>query len=293
MVMSLERLPLQEYTKSAMNNLATSGPVIMTSLTEGSSLSKNSVGMGLGMKLPSIHSLINQKNSYNPFQTTLHSKSFSVGDPIKANNSKPLGVTLTSTDSNKRLNTSISALLTDNKSPGKANKPETEKEAMNHLPQEDTVDKAHYTELSKKLQIRLQLAYYKYRTKQEHVKFNELKALHSSKPKKASKKNTKRRKLVVSHGNFKTPAKRKEHKLYTTNTHNLQDVSTDISMSSSTSSLMSKRDSSLQFHDSNDTTNDFTTPIRNANKRHLGQKQDTPMSVKAAKSLIFLYSSKV
>ena len=223
-------------------------------------------------------------------------------------------------------------------------------------------EKIDYTELSKKLQIRLQFAYYKLRTKQFHVSFSELKKnmLNSNSEttnksskhtnnilKRANKGKTKRRKLVVSHGNYKTPAKNHPKIIINEVTSNTTIISTPPTLidntTAHTSSIDSNRTEIMVPHIINATTtikpiignhsnpmNVYTdnnknktidinisspnnnttllecntTPVRNSLKHtpktHVEQilpnpnsiaVQETPMRIKAAKSLIQLFSS--
>lgn len=112
---------------------------------------------------------------------------------------------------------------------------------------------------SEKLRVRLQLAYFKLKTNQTNIKFKDLKrGTEPNGPKK-------RRKLVVSQGNYRTPLK-------TNTTHNI----------AKTTSLDS--DNFLQFN--------HTTPTNHSRTLSMPhEKQNTPMSVKAAKSLIHLFTS--
>lgn len=229
-------------------------------------------------------------------------------------------------------------------------------------------EKIDYTELSKKLQIRLQFAYYKLRTKQIHKSFSDLKncvvnsdsetvassSKHSTSSnntnkiiKRSSQIKTKRRKLVVSHGNYKTPAKKHPNIIIDAVTSNDTMISTPSTMINNTTSnsisvdsnktgillphrinatavttttttkLVEKNkddidtntnkpiDTNTLSPNNNTTLLDcHTTPIRDPLKQlpktHVEQVlsntnsisiQETPMRVKAAKSLIQLFSS--
>ncbi|EJS41892.1 YNR009W [Saccharomyces arboricola H-6] len=151
-----------------------------------------------------------------------------------------------------------------------------------------------YAELSKKLQIRLQFAYYKYKTKQTNKNFTDLKLKHSitRPPKKAthtrSEPLVKRRKLVLSQGHYKTPAKSKI-KIPSSINNSYGNASSFICSHGGNESLSSAADTIIT---------DTTTPIRNIiNTRHFNsynrtlQRQETPTSIKAAKSLIHLFTS--
>lgn len=122
--------------------------------------------------------------------------------------------------------------------------------------------------VSEKLRVRLQLAYFKLRTNQTNTKFKDLKRqadLSNSK---------KRRKLVVSQGNYRTPLK----------TNSVFDTAKSITVDS---------ENFLQFSErSNGTATAHTTPVSHSKARALlPDKQNTPMSVKAAKSLLHLFTS--
>ncbi|KAL3235683.1 Nrm1p [Nakaseomyces bracarensis] len=273
----MERLPLGEYSKSAMNTLGSSGPVLTTSFHDNTAI-------GNGPILPSIKSLINLRQETDVgVGSNLMSKSFDNHiNRLRYNHLMPL--TLRYDAPLVKSQTTVGALINESAIDSNI---KDEKSTVHR--QEDL---RKYFELSKKLQIRLQFAYYKYKTKQTELKFNDLKERQNLNNQKGSKSKrvTKRRKLMVSQGNFKTPAKRKDHKKFLNHS---QDTSIETSLSSNASSLMSKRDSTLHYEEDCDTTNDFTTPVRPSNVLQKSiQKQDTPMSVKAAKSLIFLYSSR-
>ncbi|EHN00457.1 Nrm1p [Saccharomyces cerevisiae x Saccharomyces kudriavzevii VIN7] len=152
-----------------------------------------------------------------------------------------------------------------------------------------------YSELSKKLQIRLQFAYYKYKTKQTNKHFTDLKLKHSiTKPcKKAthtkSEPLTKRRKLVLSQGHYKTPAKSK-----------IKTPPSIYGSHANASSFSCSHGGSESLGSAADTNiTDTTTPIRNiistkhfySHNRTMYQRQETPTSIKAAKSLIHLFTS--
>lgn len=160
-----------------------------------------------------------------------------------------------------------------------------------------------YSEISKKLQVRLQFAYYKYKTKQSHLRFSDLKEKYSidaSKDKNKISNNRrislKRRKLVVSHGNYRTPAKSTKHRHLNTSTiiNGLQTDDNDENSSTRTSNSDFTSTNNTSTNATTITNNtsmmlNNTTPTRNSQKLRL--RQETPMSVKAAKSLIHLFTS--
>ncbi|QLQ81343.1 hypothetical protein HG537_0F01040 [Torulaspora globosa] len=116
-----------------------------------------------------------------------------------------------------------------------------------------SVGKRDLTRVSQKLRVRLQLAYFKLKINQTNTKFKDLKRQFE-----LNDHGKKRRKLVVSQGNYKTPLK--SHRVHHTT---------------------ESTDNFLQFHDR-------TTPI---NSSRCIATQNTPMSVNAAKSLLHLFTS--
>ncbi|QLL31053.1 hypothetical protein HG536_0A08700 [Torulaspora globosa] len=126
--------------------------------------------------------------------------------------------------------------------------------------------------VSERLRVRLQLAYFKLKTNQTSIKFKELKRQFELNSEPPSRK--KRRKLVVSQGNYKTPLK----------SNTVHDIAKPTT---------AKPDNFLQFHDrSNSPATAHTTPVNDSNAiAPLPEKQNTPMSVKAAKSLLHLFTS--
>ncbi|CAB4255398.1 similar to Saccharomyces cerevisiae YNR009W NRM1 Transcriptional co-repressor of MBF (MCB binding factor)-regulated gene expression [Maudiozyma barnettii] len=159
----------------------------------------------------------------------------------------------------------------------------------------------NYSEISKKLKIRLQFAYYKYKTQQSDLNFADLKCQHAVQKhanvhRKASRKISKRRKLVVSQGNYRTPSKK-----HTTqpllnsgdDTIFSKSYNTCVDSSVSTTTINNIKLSNATVRNQNDTTvvNTMTTPIRDQQKINMLVKQETPMSVKAAKSLMHLFTS--
>ncbi|CCF58687.1 hypothetical protein KAFR_0F00900 [Kazachstania africana CBS 2517] len=155
----------------------------------------------------------------------------------------------------------------------------------------------NFNEVSKKLQIRLQLAYYKYKTKQTDLKFSELKSLSNTGVnltlRTKSEPVVKRRKLLVSHGNYKTPARSSTRKYLTMSASLNGSATSNGEYSGLQTSITSNTNTSIMFH--------VKTPIRNFEirdnnssntpQRKYAQKQETPMSVKAAKSLLYLFTS--
>lgn len=180
-----------------------------------------------------------------------------------------------------------------------------------------------FSQLSHKLQIRLQFAYYKYKTEQSNLKFADLKNKFNGSDNKTYKdqSNTKiklmnanlssenhgiakshpkikRRKLVVSHGQYKSPMKRRMPEKVAA------DPNTRINPNSNNllNKLSEKSDAENTITEVSEKTS--VTPIRrnkflkhNIYNSHIAAntsvaKQETPMKVDAAKSLIDLLSSK-
>ncbi|SMN21569.1 similar to Saccharomyces cerevisiae YNR009W NRM1 Transcriptional co-repressor of MBF (MCB binding factor)-regulated gene expression [Maudiozyma saulgeensis] len=173
----------------------------------------------------------------------------------------------------------------------------------------------NYGEISKKLKVRLQFAYYKYKTKQSDLNFADLKRQHilqksNNVNKRTSRKGPKRRKLVVSQGNYRTPSKKHTTQPLLCSTAT---AAADETFSRSYNTCVDSSVSTTTIHNNNkinninnsgkinlttmknhnDTTvvNTMTTPIRDQQKLSFLNKQETPMSVKAAKSLMHLFTS--
>ncbi|CCC67027.1 hypothetical protein NCAS_0A04690 [Naumovozyma castellii] len=154
-----------------------------------------------------------------------------------------------------------------------------------------------FKDLTDTLKIRLQFALYKFNTKQTMLKFKQIKKQHESrllKAKTSSKSNSinKKRKLVVSHGNYKTPARSKSNPKHLEHTAPFSASSshnTGLSVSRETVfSLDSNSQSFLSANNNTTTTN--VTPIRSQKILKI-HKQETPVNVKAAKSLLHLFTS--
>lgn len=173
----------------------------------------------------------------------------------------------------------------------------------------------NYNEISKKLQVRLQFAYYKYKTKQTDLKFADIKRKRIDKNRNKNKNNNNKtktkskrtiknvqgafsmkRNLVLSHGSYKTPLKRTTTQPFLKNIHETFSEATSSSHSKSYNTCVDSSVASTitnhshQLHNDTTVINLTTTPIRNQ-KLALFPKQETPMSVKAAKSLIHLFTS--
>lgn len=137
---------------------------------------------------------------------------------------------------------------------------------------------SEFNEMTKRLKVRLQFAYFKLRTNQTEVKFRDLQKQKERKSTAAPARprTTKRRKLLVGHGNLKTPAKSTTH----------QQALNKVGFAGENGDDLEKSPQNyLKFYNN-------TTPLGKSSHNHQQhQKQETPMSVKAAKSLIHLFTS--
>lgn len=232
---------------------------------------------------------------------------------------------------NRILFNSLSSRLKKSKS---SNKNDIKSLNNNRLKFSDTEIK-DFTQLSHKLQIRLQFAYYKYKTKQINLKFADLKKIvnnnhlkvyerkdshivtinndknHNNIIKSNIFKGTdvsphpkiKRRKLLVSHGQYKSPMKNfMPKKIQIDNTNS---VINNAGNNNLLDKLNEKDDGDKDIDAVKPSEKTSITPIRHnkilkynlssintsSNNGHMN-KQETPMKVDAAKSLIDLFSSK-
>lgn len=139
----------------------------------------------------------------------------------------------------------------------------------------------NYNALSQKLRVRLQFAYYKYKTNQTTAKFRDLRRQSQRRHSSNKRPKLSKRKLMVSHGNFRTPAKTShligahERGAESGQRLNFSDAPHDATTITATMTTTT-------------TTITTATPIGKMGKFF---KQETPMSVKAAKSLIHLFTS--
>lgn len=353
-----QRVPLSEYSNVKLNR--------MPLLSSGNNTIKNLDSNEVPQLINNINKNLQPIDLNTKLKTSMNSSS--VDSPSTKHSH--MGILLNESPTNKILKTiipkislynSTTAATTDNNSANIATNKTTEN--INDLYSSNR-KKADYTELSKRLQIRLQFAYYKLRTKQIHKSFSDLKnsvvnsnsetignfykhgisSNNSNKIVKGSNKiRTKRRKLVVSHGNYKTPAKNHPKIIIDEVTPSDTMISTSSTMinntaihtisvdSNTTEILVPHTDSTtaiitkpvVENGDDIDTkknrpidTNTLspnnnttlldchTTPIRDSlkqlSKAHIEQvlpnansvsMQETPIRVKAAKSLIQLFSS--
>lgn len=154
----------------------------------------------------------------------------------------------------------------------------------------------NYSDISKRLKVRLQFAYYKYKTQQSDIKFADLKRQYNypieRKQKIKNRKSSKRRKLVVSQGNYRTPSK-KEVPLKKQLSQQQNDETFSKSYNTCVdSSISTTINNNQRVHNDTTIVSMMTTPIRDQEKINLLTKQQqTPLSVKAAKSLMHLFTS--
>lgn len=355
-----QRIPLGEYSNTKLNR--------MSLLSSGNNTVRRLNSDGGPQLLNNVNENFQIIDSNKKLKTSLSSSS--VNSPSFNNISK--NIFLNESPTNRILKTIIPrrSLVNSNTtnvistSPSKHNTDTMTNNTTSNSNNPSISDnkKTDYSELSKKLQIRLQFAYYKLQTKQIHKSFSELKnnvvdsssetinksSKHRNKiSKRTNKGKTKRRKLVVSHGNYKTPAKNHPKIIIDEVTSSDTIISTPPTMIDNTTthamSIDSKRteimvphiinttttiepiienhsnpingyidnnknktfDTNISSPNNNTTLIEYnTTPIRNSLKHlsrtHLEQIlpnansiaiQETPMRVKAAKSLIQLFSS--
>lgn len=282
--MNTYRLPLKDLSNSNVNKLGKTNDTKLLLLSTGSKLNES-------LSLPPIKSLI----SPSFMEVPIHESGLTFVPPA---------VPMTHSFSVTKKPIEVDNLVKRDRS----------------IDLENTI--ASRRDMSKKLQVRLQFAYYKYTTNQIDIKFKDMKEKYnvhtnsydyyrnndySSVLRTTPKRSTKRRKLLVSQGNYKTPAK----SVYTVSgTNSLSiDISSESSIShltpSVTYSASNKHISTgattsylsnnitVEQYSLNETTI-FTTPSSNSTNKILmnnGKGQETPMSVKAANSLISLFTS--
>lgn len=154
----------------------------------------------------------------------------------------------------------------------------------------DSATATNYNDISNKLRVRLQFAYYKYKTNQTDQRFKDIRRhtqrrqfgnMHNRRPK------VSKRKLMVSHGNFKTPAKA-SHLIGTQKKESPAPAS--ASMGERLSFCEAPQDAAtITTTMTTTTTITAATPMGKVGKKFL--QQETPVSVRAAKSLIHLFTS--
>lgn len=339
-----QRLPLGEFTNSRLNrmSLLSSGNGATNTHTANTTTDankKNSLATGHDENMATFN--LNTALKPNLF----HSSVFpSIGSNGMTNDKDML---LNESPTNRILNTIISRKRFDNNYKSSSSSTTTANNTnSNILKFSDTITK-DYSEVSKRLQVRLQFAYYKLRTKQMNLKFADLKNkmtshnvrlsdnTNSNKINKTNKNSTKqsrvkRRKLVVSQGNYRTPAKHHpriaidevisaDSRMSTPSTMvdtTNNTTSHHITMNTNQNGIImphftitkqtdkDKEDDAnetLTQHNNSTLLNCSITPVRNPLKRvssasqlpaiNMVTAQETPMSVKAAKSLIQLFSS--
>lgn len=358
-----QRLPLGEFTNSRLNrmSLLSSGNVVPVTATTGiaaatttttattttnGNISRNCVATLVnGTDENMVSFSLNNKLKPSLFQSSTFP---SIGNDGMNNDRDIL---LNESPTNRILNTIITRRRFGNNYKSTNNITTNITKSSNVLQFTDTVTK-DYSEVSKRLQVRLQFAYYKLQTKQMDLKFADLKnkmlshnianvklSTNIHKPKRVDKKTTqsrvKRRKLVVSQGNYRTPAKNhprisidevisNETRMSTpstmvdttnnTTTHHIS-MNTNqngIFIPHTTITTTTINDDKNNDDDANETLaqhnnstllNCSMTPVRDPLKHfstspneqipvsNVVTVEETPMSVKAAKSLIQLFSS--
>lgn len=349
-----QRLPLGEFTNSRLNkmsllssgNISTATHTTTTTTTTATTTTiankKNSLATVVNGHDENM-ATFNLKNALKP--NLFHSSVFpSIGSNGMTNDKDML---LNESPTNRILNTIISRKRFENTY--KSSSITTPKNTNSNILQFSDTTNKDYSELSKRLQVRLQFAYYKLQTKQMNLKFADLKNkmlshnvklsnnTNSNRISKANKISThsrvKRRKLVVSQGNYRTPAKHHpkiaidevistDSRMSTPSTMvdtTNNTTSHHISMNTNQNGIImpnftitnqnddEKEDDAnetLTQHNNSTLLNCSMTPVRNPLKRlsnasqngqapaiNVTTAQETPMSVKAAKSLIQLFSS--
>lgn len=332
------RSPLGEFTSSNLNRIGLITPL-------------NSLGSQSPSKtiLPPIKSLMTQAKIDVP------SISITSQGP-KSNSGTTTGITTATNEREWQPRDSVpEPSVTDTKQQQQQQQRWHKSSSLNGKKLEELSDE-DFLEISKRLKVRLQLAYYKYKTQQTNKLFSDIK-LKVSAPTEVSlgllpanrklgvkgirkrsrtKPSLTKRKLLVSHGNYMTSAPRspsEQHKLHlqlqqqgtSTQspplTHRRQDdyksidsnVSVEADLTLKTSSTTQRQhDSTIMsqlgdhFYNTMDTTtvsnggpttlniksiiHGETTPVRPTKPQAHSQKQETPMSVKAAKSLMHLFA---
>lgn len=139
----------------------------------------------------------------------------------------------------------------------------------------------NYNALSQKLRVRLQFAYYKYKTNQTTAKFRDLRKQSQRRHSSTRRAKLPKRKLMVSHGNFRTPAK---------TPHLIGAQEREAQLGQRLSFCDAPHDAATITATMTATTTTITTATP-MGKMGKFLQQETPMSVKAAKSLIHLFTS--
>ena len=253
--MSLQnyRFPLSDYSNSRMNKLETLGSNFLSNANNTATTATKSM-----TTLPSIQSLINRTNTIDEYP---HRQRTIINHSNRHSHLPLLGA---------------EPLLIRSQS----------------LPIHPI---RNYSDISQRLKIRLQFAYYKYKTQQSDIKFADLKNKYKKNDKKTKintkSKISKRRKLVVSQGNYRTPSKKEiplQKQILQQNDETFsKSYNTCVDSSISTTTINNQK-----IHNDTTIVNTMTTPIRDQEKINLLTKQQqTPLSVKAAKSLMHLFTS--
>lgn len=369
-----QRLPLGEFSNSRLNRVAllSSGnnnivptninniddalPITTTTVDIINSNSVSKLVVSNNENIPSFN--FNGKPKPNLFQSSTFPSMYS-----NYNSNNISGNTNTKDVNESPTNRILGAIITRRKLDNNSISTSSNVKSSNVLQFSDDIKK-DYSEISKRLQIRLRFAYYKLQTKQMDLKFADLKNkmyMHSGantiistadarislnaklnrieKKQTGNQQKTKRRKLVVSQGNYKTPAKNHPRiaieevishdtmmstpstmvdTINTTTHYNSLDANPNgiITSEASAPIVTTAKDTENEEEDDDDieeddnetlTQNNNTTllncsmtPIRNpirhlpnghSNSSNIRTIQETPVSVKAAKSLIQLFSS--
>lgn len=356
-----QRVPLGEYSNIKLNRM----PLLSSGNNTIQKFDRN--------KIPQLTDNLNENSQPIDLNTKLKTNSNPSTVASPANKNTQASILLNESPTNRILKTlipdislynSTTSITSSNNNNNIATNKTTKD--INDLHSSDKV-KTNYTELSKRLQVRLQFAYFKLRTKQIDKSFSDLKHSMVNKNsqtinnfskrnissdsankiiKESNKIRTKRRKLVVSHGNYKTPAKNHPKIIIDEVTSSDTIISTPSTMTNNTTTQTISADSirteilvpqiistaetttatTKTVVKNNDDTNTnknmpidintlspnnnttlldcHTTPIRDSlkqlSKTHVEHilpstnsvsTQETPMRVKAAKSLIQLFSS--
>ncbi|CCD27365.1 Nrm1p NDAI_0K01740 [Naumovozyma dairenensis CBS 421] len=293
------RAPLGIYSDSRINKIALAAPLSIKN--------NNSINSGQ-TTLPPIKSLMNIPSPKQPnsFPKITLEKDINLHKDTLSHDTSPL----------RNYNTKESILRNSLSTANKENVP------LQY--QHSIIEKRHnsrdFSKIAKQLQIRLQFALFKYNTNQTTLSFKELsKSNLNTDTITDNDKTVFRRKLVVSHGYYKTPAKSKKLDRIKKNINVQQKSNSIVSISTNANGTSSSQEAlftvgsidgiySPNSH-GNSTTSDVNTitPIRenvmddkyatiernSCKKQYLPhlRHQETPMSVKAAKSLIHLFTS--
>lgn len=150
--------------------------------------------------------------------------------------------------------------------------------------------------LTNKLKIRLQWAYYKFKTNQAELSFLDIKSniLHNKKNNTNTKIIKKKRKLLVSHGNYmKTPSKKNRKEQLINNSSSISTINNILHSSSKLFNLNNTIETTLS--DSSITNKLSNNKFINLKNQLLSNaattNTQTPVKLQAAQSLLHLFSS--